>query len=70
MSLINSVRIQGVVRDMIVDTDTNISILQPGISKSELKFTDSQPYGVTGKTLDVKGCQTVSFVLGGREFNH
>ena len=29
-----------------------------------------RPYGVTGETLDVKGRQAVSFVLGGREFNH
>jgi hypothetical protein len=65
-----SVRIEGVVRDLIVGTGSNISILQPGISKSELEFTDSRPYGVTGETLDVKGRQAVSFVLGGREFNH
>jgi hypothetical protein len=65
-----SVRIEGVVRDLIVDTGSNISILQPGILKSEFKFTDSRLYGVTGETLDVKGRQTVSFVLGGRKFNH
>jgi len=29
-----------------------------------------RPYGVTGETLDVKGRQSVSFVLGGREFNN
>jgi hypothetical protein len=29
-----------------------------------------RPYGVTGKTLDVKGRQSASFVLGEREFNH
>jgi hypothetical protein len=57
----------GVVRDLIVDTGSNISILQPGISKSELNFSDSRPYGVTGETLDIKGRHTVSFVLGGRK---
>ena len=55
---------------MIIDTDSNISIVQPGISKSEIKHTDMRPYGVTGETLDVTGRQTVSFILGGREFNH
>jgi hypothetical protein len=64
-----SVRI-GVSRDLIVDTGSNISILQPGISKSEMMFTDSRPNGVTGETLDIKGRQTVSFVLGGRKFSH
>jgi len=29
-----------------------------------------RPYGVTGETQDVKGRHAVSFVLGGREFNH
>jgi hypothetical protein len=65
-----SVRIEGVVRDLIVDTGSNISILQPGISKSKLKFSYSRPYGVTGETLAIKGRQTVSFVLGGREISH
>ena len=34
------------------------------------RLTDIRPYGVTGETLGVKGRQAVSFVLGGREFNH
>ena len=54
-----SVRI-GEVRVMIIDTGSNISIVQPGISKSEIKHTDMRPYGVTGETLDVKGRQAVS----------
>jgi len=55
---------------LIIDTGSNISILQPGVSKSEVRHTDMRPYGVTGETVDVKGRQAVSFVLGGREFNH
>jgi hypothetical protein len=65
-----SLRIEGEDRVMIIDTGSNISIVQPGISKSEVRHTDMRPYGVTGETLDVKGRQAVSFVLGGREFNH
>jgi len=65
-----SLRIEGEDRVMIIDTGSNISIVQPGISKSEVRHTDMRPYGLTGETLDVKGCQAVSFVLGGREFNH
>jgi hypothetical protein len=63
-----SVRIE--VRVLIIDTDSNISILRPGVSKSEVRQTDMRPYGITGETHDVKGRQAVSFVLGGREFNH
>jgi hypothetical protein len=65
-----SVQIEGELRVLIIDTGSNISILQPGISKSVVRHTDMPPYGVTEKTLDVKGRQAVSFVLGGREFNH
>ena len=64
-----SVRI-GEVRVMIIDTGSNISIVQSGITKSEIRHTDMRPYGVTGENLDVKGRQAVSFVLVGREFNH
>ena len=55
---------------MIIDTGSNISILQTGVSKSEVRHTDVRPYGVTGEILDAKGRQAVSFVLGGREINH
>jgi len=48
-----SVRIEGEFRFMIIDTGSNISIVQPGISKSEIRHTDMRPYGVTGETLDV-----------------
>jgi len=64
-----SVRI-GEVRVMIIDTGSNISIVQPGISKSEIRHTDMRPYVVMGETLDVKGRQAFSFVLGKRKFNH
>ena len=65
-----SVRIEGEVRVMIIGTGSNISIVQPGLSKSEVRHTDMRPYGITGETLDVNGRQAVSFILGGREFNH
>ena len=57
-----SLRIEGEDRVMIIDTGSNISILQPGVSKMEIKHTDMRPYGVTGESLDVKGRQAVSFV--------
>jgi len=60
---------EGKLRVLIIDTGSNISILQTGVSKSEVRHTDMRPYGVTGESLDVKGRQAVSFMLGGREFN-
>jgi len=49
---------------------SNISILQPGVSRRELRDTSLRPFGVTGETLDVKGRQLVSFMLEGRKFDH
>ena len=53
-----------------MDAGSNVSILQAGISSSDIKVTDARPYGVTGEVLDIKGRQTVSFRLNGREFKH
>jgi len=65
-----SVQIEGKVRVLNIDTGSKISILQRGVSKSEIRHTDMRPYCVTGETLDVEGRQAVSFVLGGREIDH
>jgi hypothetical protein len=65
-----SVDIEGVSRSLILDTSSNISILQPDVSQSDMRVTTEKPYGVTGETLDIKGQQSISFVLNGREFNH
>jgi hypothetical protein len=35
-----------------------------------MRLAEMRPYGVTRETLDVKGRQSASFVLDGREFNH
>jgi hypothetical protein len=41
-----------------------------GVSNNGVNTTAMRPYGVTGKVLDVKGKQSVSFMLGGQEFHH
>ena len=50
-----SVVIQGISRSQILDTGSNVSILLPGISNSDVKVTDARPHGVTGEVLDIKG---------------
>ena len=57
-------------RGLILDTGSNISIMQPGISKSNVQVTTMEPYRVTGDTLDIKGQQTVTFRMNGRRFTH
>ena len=65
-----SVEIEGVPRCLILDTGSNVSILQPGVSKSDVRVTAKKPHGVTGEVLDIKGLQSVSFLLKGREYTH
>jgi len=62
--------IEGVERSLIIDTGSDVSILQPGVSNTSMRSTTLSPYGVTGETLDVKGRQTVLLGLGGRKFDH
>ena len=55
-----SADIDGMSRGLILDTGSNISIMQPTISKSNVQVTTMEPYGVTGDTLDIKGQQSLS----------
>jgi hypothetical protein len=61
---------KGVRRSLILDTGSNVSILQPGVSKGDTSITTVKPYGVTGEALDIRGQQFVTFKLSGREFSH
>jgi len=56
-----TLEIEGKLQRLIVDTGSNVSIHQPGVSRRDLTDTSLRPFGVTGKTLDVKGRQLVSF---------
>ena len=49
------VDIEGVTKRLILDTGSNISIMQPGISRSDVRASPLKPYGVTGEALDVRG---------------
>jgi hypothetical protein len=62
--------IKGKWKCLIIDTGSNVSILQPGVSRHDVRATAVRPYGVTGEALDIRGQQLVSFVLGGRKFSH
>ena len=62
------VNIEGSMRRLILDTASNVSILQPGVSSSDVRVTSLKTYGVTGEALDIKGRQSDSFDLDGSEF--
>ena len=60
----------GVSRRLIVDTGSNVSLLQPGVLKSDVRVTAVRPFRVTGESLDIKGHQSVSLRWNGFEMNH
>ena len=62
--------IEGRAKRLIIDTGSNVSILQPGVSSNEIKESLLKPFGVTGEAMDVVGQQLVSFTLGGQGLNH
>ena len=64
------VEIEEMLRSLIIDTSSNISILQPGMSRRDVSVTTTRPCGVAGEVLDIKGLQSVTFTLNGREFTH
>ena len=65
-----SVEIEGLSRSLIIDTGSNVSILQPAVSSRSVRVTQTKPHGVTGEALDIKGLQTVTFSLNRREYTH
>jgi len=66
-----SVDIEGVERRLILDTGSNISIMQPGISGSAVEVTYIQTYELTGEVLNIKGNTLFFFfVVDGREFSY
>jgi len=65
-----SVEREVVARRLILDTGSNVSIMQPGISTGDVSVTSTRPHGVTGETLDIRGQQLVSFTLEGLQYRH
>ena len=62
--------IEGRAKRLIIHTGSNVSVLQPGVSSSEIKESPLKPFGVTGEDLDGRGQQQVSFTLGGQRLDH
>jgi hypothetical protein len=65
-----SVEIEGMSKSLILDTGSNISNLQRGISRCNVQVTTVEPYGVTGNILDIRGQRSVTLWLKGSEFSH
>ena len=66
--------IQAIVLDaqrvFIVDTGSNISLIKPGMSRSEIRATNLAQFGVRGNELEVTGVQEVEFRGNNRNYRH
>jgi hypothetical protein len=49
----------------MVDTGAMVSLIQPGISKAQVRACDVQARGVTGTKLDILGEQEIELILKG-----
>ena len=65
-----SAEIENMLRSLILDTASNVSIMQRGISRSNVQVTTLEPCGVTRDVRDIRGQQSVTFLLNGIEFTH
>ena len=63
-----SAEIEGMSRILILNTGSDMSIMQSGISRISVQVTTLEPYVVTGDVLNIRGQQSVTFLLNGSEF--
>lgn len=64
------VKIDGTKCRFIIDTGSNVSLIQPRISGEEVMASDLSPFGVTGDVLEVKGTQVVTFHINNVKYEH
>ena len=62
-----TLEIEGEEFSFMVDTGAMVSLIQPGISKAQLRLCDVQARGITGTELDILGEQEIEFKLYGKE---
>jgi len=65
-----AVKIQGAKRNLIVDSGSSCSLLQPGVAEIPLESTTFETFGVTGDSLDIVGEQQVLFQMVRVTFSH
>jgi len=64
------VNIRGISREFIVDSGSNVSLIQPGICRSEVRPSNTTSFGVTGDVLDILGKQDVQFSVNIWNYGH
>jgi hypothetical protein len=64
------VKVEGTKRRFILDTGSNVSLIQSGVSGEVVAISNLAPFGVTGDALDVKGEQEVAFHINNVRYEH
>jgi hypothetical protein len=62
--------IAGSEKEFIIDTGSSVSLIQPGVSCSEIRTSSVLLIGVTGDPLQIQGEQEVKFGINGTKFMH
>jgi hypothetical protein len=62
--------IAGSEKEIIIDTGSSVSLIQPGVSCSKIRTTSVLPIGVTGDTPQIQDEQEVKFGINGTNFMH
>jgi len=65
-----SAEIKDMSWSLILGTGSNISIIQPDISRNNVQVKTLETYRVTGDVLDIRRQQSVTFLLNGSEITH
>lgn len=61
---------EGTKRRFILDTGSNVSLIQPAVKTAEVMTTNLSPFGVTGDELEIKGQQEVVFSVQNVNYQH
>jgi hypothetical protein len=62
------VNIRGASKEFIVDSESGVSLIQPGVYRSEVRFSTTTSLGVMGDALNISGEQNMQFSLN--KWNH
>jgi hypothetical protein len=56
--------------EFIVDSGTGVSLVKPKVYHSEIRFSSTSSFGVTGEKLDIVGEQDVQLSLNNENYRH
>ena len=64
------VKIRGVNREIIVESGSSVSLIKPGISRSQVRPSRTTTFEASGGTIKIKGKQDVQFCRNDWSYRH